>query len=90
MRAKYAPYFTAKRDLENQQRIADTIFMRVLAEKVLSQVGRHALNSAADFVGEVYAGMQAGKRYDDDIMERYHRMIPLVEPLDDASSSTEA
>lgn len=33
-RAKFAPYFEAKRHLENQQRILDTIFMRVLAEKV--------------------------------------------------------
>jgi succinoglycan biosynthesis transport protein ExoP len=33
-RAIYAPYFAAKRELENQQRILDTIFMRLLAEKV--------------------------------------------------------
>lgn len=33
-RAKYAPFFAAQRELENQQRILDTIFMRVLAEKV--------------------------------------------------------
>lgn len=33
-REKYAPYFLAKRQLENKQRILDTIFMRVLAEKV--------------------------------------------------------
>ncbi len=33
-REKYAPYFAAKRNLENQQRILDTIYMRVLAEKV--------------------------------------------------------
>jgi capsular exopolysaccharide synthesis family protein len=33
-REQYAPYFKAKRDLENKQRILDTIFMRILAEKV--------------------------------------------------------
>jgi polysaccharide biosynthesis transport protein len=33
-RNKYAPYFLAKRNLENQQRILDTIYMRMLAEKV--------------------------------------------------------
>jgi len=33
-RERYAPYFVAKRNLENQQRILDTIYMRVLAEKV--------------------------------------------------------
>ncbi|HTG44502.1 MAG TPA: polysaccharide biosynthesis tyrosine autokinase, partial [Verrucomicrobiae bacterium] len=33
-REEYAPYFVAKRNLENKQRILDTIFMRVLAEKV--------------------------------------------------------
>jgi polysaccharide biosynthesis transport protein len=37
-RAEYAPYFAAKRELENQQRILDTIFMRVLAEKVDSNI----------------------------------------------------
>ncbi|MGZ8898944.1 MAG: GumC family protein [Limisphaerales bacterium] len=33
-REAYAPYFLAKRNLENQQRILDTVFMRLLAEKV--------------------------------------------------------
>jgi polysaccharide biosynthesis transport protein len=33
-RKDYAVYFQAKRNLENQQRILDTIFMRLLAEKV--------------------------------------------------------
>ncbi len=33
-RKDYATYFQAKRNLENQQRILDTIFMRLLAEKV--------------------------------------------------------
>lgn len=33
-RTAYAPYFLAKRNLENQQRILDTVFMRLLAEKV--------------------------------------------------------
>ena len=33
-REKDAPYFLAKRNLENQQRILDTVFMRLLAEKV--------------------------------------------------------
>ncbi len=33
-RETYAPYFTAKRNLENQQRILDTVYMRMLAEKV--------------------------------------------------------
>lgn len=33
-RELYAPYFLAKRNLENQQRILDTVFMRLLAEKV--------------------------------------------------------
>jgi polysaccharide biosynthesis transport protein len=37
-RQKYAPYFTAKRDLENQQRILDTVYMRMLAEKVDSKI----------------------------------------------------
>ena len=37
-REKYAPFFRAKRDLENQQRILDTIFMRILAEKVDSKI----------------------------------------------------
>jgi beta-lactamase regulating signal transducer with metallopeptidase domain len=34
---KYMPYFAAKRSLEDAQRILDTIFMRLLAEKVDSQ-----------------------------------------------------
>ncbi|MGZ8937657.1 MAG: M56 family metallopeptidase, partial [Limisphaerales bacterium] len=34
---KFAPFFKAKRDLENAQRILDTIFMRLLAEKVDAQ-----------------------------------------------------
>ena len=33
-RQEYAPYFLVKRNLENQQRILDTVFMRLLAEKV--------------------------------------------------------
>jgi capsular exopolysaccharide synthesis family protein len=37
-REKYAPYFLAKRNLENQQRILDTVFMRLLAEKVDSSI----------------------------------------------------
>lgn len=37
-RQTYAPYFQAKRNLENQQRILDTIFMRLLAEKVDSKI----------------------------------------------------
>jgi len=37
-RQKYAPYFLAKRTLENKQRILDTIYMRVLAEKVDQQI----------------------------------------------------
>jgi succinoglycan biosynthesis transport protein ExoP len=37
-RKAYAPYFQAKRNLENQQRILDTIFMRLLAEKVDSKI----------------------------------------------------
>jgi len=37
-RAAYAPYFTAKRNLENQQRILDTVYMRLLAEKVDSKI----------------------------------------------------
>ena len=37
-REEYAPFFRAKRDLENQARILDTIFMRILAEKVDSRI----------------------------------------------------
>lgn len=37
-REQYAPYFLAKRNLENQQRILDTVFMRLLAEKVDSSI----------------------------------------------------
>jgi uncharacterized protein involved in exopolysaccharide biosynthesis len=37
-RELYAPYFMAKRNLENQQRILDTVFMRLLAEKVDSSI----------------------------------------------------
>ena len=37
-REKYAPFFRAKRELETQQRILDTIFMRILAEKVDSKI----------------------------------------------------
>ena len=37
-RELYAPYFLAKRNLENQQRILDTVFMRLLAEKVDSSI----------------------------------------------------
>jgi len=41
-RAKYQPYFTAKRNLENQQRILDTIFMRILAEQVDSKIPKNS------------------------------------------------
>ena len=37
-RELYAPYFLVKRNLENQQRILDTAFMRLLAEKVDSKI----------------------------------------------------
>jgi polysaccharide biosynthesis transport protein len=37
-RKSYATYFQAKRNLENQQRILDTIFMRLLAEKVDAKI----------------------------------------------------
>jgi len=37
-RKRYAPYFQSKRTLENKQRILDTIYMRVLAEKVDQQI----------------------------------------------------
>ncbi|HEX7860115.1 MAG TPA: polysaccharide biosynthesis tyrosine autokinase [Verrucomicrobiae bacterium] len=37
-RQKYAPYFLVKRNLENQQRILDTVFMRLLAEKVDARI----------------------------------------------------
>jgi polysaccharide biosynthesis transport protein len=37
-RKDYATYFQAKRNLENQQRILDTIFMRLLAEKVDAKI----------------------------------------------------
>jgi capsular exopolysaccharide synthesis family protein len=37
-REQYAPYFLVKRNLENQQRILDTVFMRLLAEKVDSSI----------------------------------------------------
>jgi beta-lactamase regulating signal transducer with metallopeptidase domain len=37
-RQRYRPYFEAKRSLEESQRVLDTIFMRLLAEKVDSQV----------------------------------------------------
>ena len=36
-RQKLAPYFIAKREFENAQRILDTIFMRLLAEKLDAQ-----------------------------------------------------
>lgn len=41
-RADYQPYFTAKRKLENQQRILDTIFMRILAEKVDAKIPKNS------------------------------------------------
>ena len=37
-RKAYAPYFQARRNLENQQRILDTIYMRLLAEKVDAEI----------------------------------------------------
>ncbi|HEV8542678.1 MAG TPA: polysaccharide biosynthesis tyrosine autokinase [Verrucomicrobiae bacterium] len=37
-RQQYAPYFLKKRTLENKQRILDTVYMRVLAEKVDQQI----------------------------------------------------
>lgn len=37
---RFAPYFRAKRALENEQRILDTIFMRILAERVDEQLSR--------------------------------------------------
>jgi hypothetical protein len=37
-RKKYMPYFDAKRSLDQAQRQLDTIFMRLLAEKVDASV----------------------------------------------------
>jgi polysaccharide biosynthesis transport protein len=49
LRREYAPYFTKKRELENQQRILDTIFMRVLAEKVDAQIPKGSSVQIVDF-----------------------------------------
>lgn len=42
-REAYAPYFAAKRDLETQQRIRDTIYMRILQETVDSKLPQSSL-----------------------------------------------
>lgn len=42
-RERFAPYFETKRTLESAQRILDTIFMRLLSEKVDAQVGNRGL-----------------------------------------------
>jgi polysaccharide biosynthesis transport protein len=47
-RAQYAPYFAAKRELENQQRILDTIYMRVLAETVDSTIPKSSTVQIVD------------------------------------------
>jgi len=44
---------------------------RALAEKILRQVGRHALVSLPEFVAEVFAGLMAGRHYDEDILTKY-------------------
>jgi capsular exopolysaccharide synthesis family protein len=41
-RSLYQPYFSAKRKLENQQRILDTIFMRILAEEVDAKIPKNS------------------------------------------------
>jgi uncharacterized protein involved in exopolysaccharide biosynthesis len=42
MTARYRPYFAAKRDLENQQKIRDAILLRKLQETVDLQIPRQA------------------------------------------------
>jgi len=41
-RQTYAPFFIAKRDLENQQRILDTVYMRMLAETVDKRIPKES------------------------------------------------
>ncbi|HEV8543972.1 MAG TPA: M56 family metallopeptidase, partial [Verrucomicrobiae bacterium] len=42
-RQKLPPYFAAKRELEKEQKVLDTIYMRILAEKVDAQIPRGAI-----------------------------------------------
>jgi succinoglycan biosynthesis transport protein ExoP len=47
-RALYSPYFAAKRDLETQQRIRDTIYMRILQETVDAKIPKSTLVEIVD------------------------------------------
>jgi succinoglycan biosynthesis transport protein ExoP len=47
-RMEWGPYFAAKRDLETQQRIRDTIYMRILQETVDAQIPKSTLVEIVD------------------------------------------
>lgn len=47
-RQKYSPYFSLKRDLETQQRIRDTIYMRILQETVDASIPKTTLVEIVD------------------------------------------
>ncbi len=44
-----APFFAAKRELDNQQRILDTVFMRILAEKVDAKIPKSSSVEIVDY-----------------------------------------
>ena len=51
-----------------------TVFSRILGQvddKIASKVSKYATTSAAEFVAETYAGLRAGKTYDDDVMNLF-------------------
>jgi len=47
-RKEYSPYFASKRDLETQQRIRDTIYMRILQETVDAHIPKTTLVEIVD------------------------------------------
>jgi hypothetical protein len=57
---------------EHKQLCDQVNFPKELAEKILAQVGRHALHSYPDFIAEVFVGLLAGRRYDAEIMNEYY------------------